>query len=447
MAAKAAHRPGVAFINLGCRVNRVETDLIASQLTNAGCEVCGVEEADLIVINTCAVTGEAQAKTRKAARHACGLPQRPIVIACGCAASLFADELRTAAPRLVVEPCKDAVAHRALELLGMAEGAPLDGSGQAEGTGSHRASPSPLAPTVSLTPTGRVRPGIKIQDGCDNRCTYCIVWKARGPSRALPSEDVVSAVREACARGAHEVVLTGINLGSYRAPQADPLGEGATLDALLAELLEQTTIDRLRISSIEPPDVNERLLTVMAGSDGRIAPFLHVCLQSGCDQTLQRMGRLYTTTEFSRMVSQARSYLPAIAIETDVIAGFPGETDVEFASSYDFCKSMGFSRMHVFRYSRRPGTPAATYPNQVAPTTLAERAATLRKLARQMRQDAARSLDGITDNLLVIEPTRAVGGHLFDIVVPEAQAVGSYLQATLKFNSNLNLSAEIEQVY
>ena len=436
LATTGAGRPKVAFINLGCRVNRVETDLIASQLTDAGCTVCGIEEADLIIINTCAVTGEAQAKTRKAARHACRLAQKPIVIACGCAASLFAEELRAAAPGLIVEKRKDAVARKALELLGMAS------SAKELGTTAPDDSAGPFASSFSLTPTGRVRPGIKIQDGCDNRCTYCIVWKARGASRSLPSDEVVRSVQEACARGAHEVVLTGINLGSYRAPQGDSLGTDAPLDSLLTRLLNGTSMDRLRISSIEPPDVDEPLLSVMASSDGRIAPFLHVCLQSGCDQTLSRMGRLYTTAEFSQMVTQARHYLPGLAVETDVIAGFPGETDAEFAASYDFCKAIGFSRVHVFRYSRRPGTPAATFPQQVPPTTIAKRAGKLRDLARMMRNDFARSLDGLVDDLLVIEPGRAVGGHLFDVMVSESYPAGTYLQATLKLDSNVKLKAE-----
>ena len=419
--------PQVAVVNLGCRVNRVEADLIASRLVDLGCQIVPEADADAVVINTCAVTGEAQAKARKAVRHARDLPRSPVVVACGCAANLFAEELRIAAPGLVVERRKDLVADIVMGLLGF--------------DGSAVASQSHLPACAAVTPTGRMRPGIKIQDGCDNRCTYCIVWKARGPSVSLASDEVVAAVREACARGAHEVVLTGINLGSYRTSRSDALGEGSTLDVLLRHLLDQTTVDRLRLSSIEPPDVTDKLLDVMASSDGRIAPFLHVCLQSGCDATLERMGRLYNTSEFADMVARARAHVPGIALETDVIAGFPGETAADFQSSRDFCRSMGFSRMHVFRYSRRPGTPAADM-EQVEPGVISERASELRALGRSMRLDFARSLDGLEDDLLVIERGRAVGAHAFDVQVDESLEPGTYLRATIKLDLNLKLRVE-----
>ena len=419
--------PRVAVVNLGCRVNRVEADLIASRLVELGCQIVHETEADAVVINTCAVTGEAQAKARKAVRHARDLPKAPVVVACGCAANLFAEELCTAAPGTVIERRKDRVADLVMDLLGFDTSSTM---------------PQGHVPTcTAITPTGRMRPGIKIQDGCDNRCTYCIVWKARGPSVSLASDEVVAAVDAACARGAHEVVLTGINLGSYRTSRGDTLGEGSTLDALLRRLLDETSVERLRLSSIEPPDVTDKLLDVMATSAGRIAPFLHVCLQSGCDATLERMGRLYNTAEFADVVNRARAHVPGIALETDVIAGFPGETAAEYQSSRDFCHAMGFSRMHVFRYSRRPGTPAATMA-QVESTIVSERASELRALGRSMRLDFARSLDGLKDNLLVIEPGRSVGAHLFDIQVDSSLEPGTYLQATIKLDSNLTLSVD-----
>ena len=419
--------PRVAVVNLGCRVNRVEADLIASRLVELGCQIVHETEADAVVINTCAVTGEAQAKARKAVRHARDLPKAPVVVACGCAANLFAEELCTAAPGTVIERRKDRVADLVMDLLGFDTSSTMP--------------QDHVLTCAAITPTGRMRPGIKIQDGCDNRCTYCIVWKARGPSVSLASDEVVAAVDAACARGAHEVVLTGINLGSYRTSRGDTLGEGSTLDALLRRLLDETSVERLRLSSIEPPDVTDKLLDVMAASAGRIAPFLHVCLQSGCDATLERMGRLYNTAEFADVVNRARAHVPGIALETDVIAGFPGETAAEYQSSRDFCHAMGFSRMHVFRYSRRPGTPAATMA-QVESTIVSERASELRALGRSMRLDFARSLDGLKDNLLVIEPGRSVGAHLFDIQVDSSLEPGTYLQATIKLDSNLTLSVD-----
>lgn len=409
-------RPGVALVNLGCRVNRVELDLMASELERAGVALVGEEEASAVVVNTCAVTGEAEAKTRKAVRRAAGLPQGPLVVATGCVANLFSDELSALAPNVVVEREKSRVAARVLEGLGLAAG------------GEGRAEPAPCDPGA-VTPTGRTRPGIKIQDGCDNRCTYCIVWRARGAARSEAPGRVVSEVRAAMARGAHEVVLTGINLGSYRA--SDGRGRELDLPALLELLLAETGVERVRLSSIEPPDVTERLCSVMAASGGRVAPFLHVCLQSGCDETLRRMARVYRTDLFRRVAETARSHVPDIALSTDLIVGFPGETEEEFGRSLAFCREMRFSWMHVFRYSRRPGTPAATMPGQVPAGVSAERGRRARELAREMRLAEATRLVGAEDLVVVQYPGRAVSGGLFDVAVDPSIPVDSLVRVRL----------------
>lgn len=409
-------RPGVALVNLGCRVNRVELDLMASELERAGVALVGEEEASAVVVNTCAVTGEAEAKTRKAVRRAAGLPQGPLVVATGCVANLFSDELSALAPNVVVEREKSRVAARVLEGLGLAAG------------GEGRAEPAPCDPGA-VTPTGRTRPGIKIQDGCDNRCTYCIVWRARGAARSEAPGRVLSEVRAAMARGAHEVVLTGINLGSYRA--SDGRGRELDLPALLELLLAETGVERVRLSSIEPPDVTERLCSVMAASGGRVAPFLHVCLQSGCDETLRRMARVYRTDLFRRVAETARSHVPDIALSTDLIVGFPGETEEEFGRSLAFCREMRFSWMHVFRYSRRPGTPAATMPGQVPADVSAERGRRARELAREMRLAEATGLVGAEDLVVVQYPGRAVSGGLFDVAVDPSIPVDSLVRVRL----------------
>lgn len=409
-------RAGVALVNLGCRVNRVELDLMASELERAGVALVGEEDASAVVVNTCAVTGEAEAKTRKAVRRAAGLPQAPLVVATGCVANLFSDELSALAPNVVVERDKSRVAARVLEGLGLAPAA--DGSPAGTSCGAD-----------TVTPTGRTRPGIKIQDGCDNRCTYCIVWRARGAARSEAPGRVLSEVRAAMERGAHEVVLTGINLGSYRA--ADERGRELDLPALLEVLLAETGVERVRLSSIEPPDVTERLCSVMAASGGRVAPFLHVCLQSGCDETLRRMARVYRTDLFRRVVETARSHVPDIALSTDLIVGFPGETEEEFERSLAFCREMRFSWMHVFRYSRRPGTPAATMPGQVPADVSAERGRRARELAREMRRAEAERLVGAEDLVVVQYPGRAVSGGLFDVVVDDSIPVDSLVRVRL----------------
>ena len=427
---KGHSKPRIAVVNLGCRVNRVETDLIARRLVDAGCSIAIGDEAsaDVIVINTCAVTGEAQAKTRKAVRHAARLVGASRVVVCGCAVSLFAEELRTSAPDIVLETQKDLVPSRVLSILGA----------------DAHAAPTSSELAVAPTPTGRMRPGIKIQDGCDNRCSFCIVWKARGPSRSLPSKEIIRAIDEACARGAHEVVLTGINLGSYRAPSDDDLGKDARLEELLGTILSRTGIERVRLSSIEPPDVTDALLDVMAQSGGRIAPFLHICLQSGCDATLERMGRLYRTSHYAQIVKTARRRLHKVAIGTDVIVGFPGETDEEFAETCDFCRQMGFAKMHIFRYSRRPGTPAARFANQVDPHTSSRRSKELRRIAHDLRMANLSELDGERDDVLVIAPGRAIDSRLFEVKVNPQLEVDSMVNVRLELDDEGELKGLVD---
>ena len=432
------HAPRVAVSNLGCRVNRVELDAIAGELVAAGCELVDEESADLVVVNTCAVTGEAEAKARKAVRHAAGLPGHPIVVATGCAASLFADELAALAENVEVEPEKDRVAIRALshflpdDLSHFAAGAGVgartnagergavnqsDASGNpSSASAAGGVAPSPLAaldigesvaPGHAITPTGRMRPGLKVQDGCDHRCTYCIVWKARGRARSLDAADVVSQVRALVSEGAREVVLTGIDLGRYES-------QGLDLAGLLDRVLDQTEVGRVRLSSVEPAGVTDELLRVMAASDGRVAEFLHVPLQAGCDETLRRMGRPYTVAEYRAIVDRAREAVPHLALACDLIVGFPGETDEDFATSLETCREIGFAKMHVFRYSKRPGTPAADMSDQVAPEVMVERSRAMREMAAASRRAYAESLVGTSQLVLIERADSGVTGGLVE---------------------------------
>ena len=432
------HAPRVAVSNLGCRVNRVELDAIAGELVAAGCELVDEESADLVVVNTCAVTGEAEAKARKAVRHAAGLPGHPIVVATGCAASLFADELAALADNVEVEPDKDRVAIRALshflpdDLSHFAAGAGVGARTNAAECGTVNSSavsvnplsasaaggvvPSPFAPLDigesvapghAITPTGRMRPGLKVQDGCDHRCTYCIVWKARGRARSLDAADVVSQVRALVSEGAREVVLTGIDLGRYES-------QGLDLAGLLDRVLDETEVGRVRLSSVEPAGVTPRLLRVMAASDGRVAEFLHVPLQAGCDETLRRMGRPYTVAEYRAIVDRAREAVPHLALACDLIVGFPGETDEDFATSLETCREIGFAKMHVFRYSKRPGTPAADMSDQVAPEVMVERSRAMREMAAASRRAYAESLVGTSQLVLVERADSGVTGGLVE---------------------------------
>lgn len=423
----------VSLHNLGCRVNRVELDSIALELVKAGCELVGEHEAQLIVINTCAVTGEAEAKARKAVRHAATLEQKPKVVATGCVASLFADELKGLGSNVYVEPIKSNIAHRVLELGSQAvlgNGSEFTDSGTALGErvnlfdrglmpeAKNCAAPSNNVSEPSsyaVTPTGRMRPGIKIQDGCDNRCTYCIVWKARGKAQSVDVASIIDGINSLIENGAQEVVLTGIDLGRYQY-------EGLGLSDLLRTILSETTIGRVRLSSIEPAGVTPELLQLMASSRGRIAPFLHIPLQSGCDETLGRMNRPYSVEQYRRVIDMARSCVSDIAIACDLIVGFPGETEAEFAQSLATCQEIGFANMHVFRYSKRPGTPAATMPDQVPAALSAERSKLMRDCAQLSRRSYVASLVGKEQLVLVEGNKLGVTGGLVECLVDEGQA-------------------------
>lgn len=416
-------RPKVAFVNLGCRVNRVEIDAIAQELESVGCEPVDSSEADLVVINTCAVTGEAEAKARKAVRRAASLPQRPTVIATGCVVNLFADELSQLADNVIVEPNKTKVAPCALEVLGWKHA-----SQDAWETGV-------------LTPTGRVRPGIKIQDGCDNRCTYCIVWRARGASRSISASEVLKQVQKEVHHGAREVVLTGINLGRYEDASEH---SAIRLPELLDMLLERTDVGRIRLSSIEPQDVSPTLLDCMASSQGRVAPFLHIPLQSGCEATLRRMGRACSAKQYEQVVMDAYERVDGLAVGCDLIVGFPQESEEEFEESLSFCERMRFSRMHVFRYSKRPGTIAASMSGQVDPRISAERARRARELAVRLRHEAALARVGHDELVCIQAPGKGVSGGLFDVQVSHGE-LGQLVYAHVKSCAGDLLDAREEE--
>lgn len=395
--------PFVSVVNLGCRVNRVESDRMTVDFARAGFGLVDEDEADLVVINTCAVTGEAEAKTRKAVRHAVNLPRKPYVVVTGCAVNLHPDSLAELSDRVVIEPMKTDVAARAADLLGFGETGACDG-----GLDSRE-----LADLL-----GRSRLGVKIQDGCNNRCTYCIVWKARGPERSVPVDAVLEQVREAHAAGIPEVVLTGVNLGAYDGMGPDD--DHVEIDELLDAILTETDISHVRLSSIEPMDVSERLVRRMAAEPRRVAPFLHLPVQSGCTATLQRMGRPYSAEEFERTVARIREILPAASISGDLIVGFPGETDGEFEQTRAFVERVGFSRLHVFRYSARPGTIAAEMPDQVAPEVMADRSLAIRKLVERTARADAQARIGTTERAVVEYPGRGTLGSFHRVVLDDA---------------------------
>ncbi len=367
----------VSFKTLGCKVNQVESEQIAAVLLGGEVELASDSDAHVIVVNTCTVTAEADHKARKAVRHALGLPHKPFVIVTGCLAALDADGLKSLGERVVVEADKRLVAERVAALIG-----------------AGALAQSVAQDVVSPPRAGRAfhtRAMVKVEDGCDNFCTYCVVPHARGVPRSTPLADVLAEVETLVAAGVREVVLTGINIGRYD-------DDGVDLPALI-EAIAATGIQRIRLSSIEPPDVDARFLQIAAATPA-FCRHLHVPLQSGCDRTLTEMGRHYTAAGYAATVARARDALPGLALTTDVLVGFPGETDAEAAETFAFLKRVGFAKLHVFRYSPRPGTIAAARTDRVRPATVAKRAELVRARGERMRDAHLRAQVGTTVEVL-----------------------------------------------
>ena len=341
--------------SLGCKLNQSEMDSLAAQLARGGHQIVAAPgEADLCVFNTCAVTHVAAQKSRQALRRLHRENPGARLVVTGCYAELTPEELRDLPG---VELVAGNLAKDNLALL----------------IGSDTQNPE----SRIEIPKSRTRAFVKIQDGCDNACAYCIIHVARGPQRSRPPEMVLAEVRAYVATGHKEVVLTGVHIGAYGRDGARD--SGTDIWALVARILDETDVARLRLSSIEPWDLPESALALW--QNPRLCRHLHLPLQSGCDATLARMNRRYTTAEFAALVATARAAIPDLAVTTDVIVGFPGETDAEFDASLAFVRELGFARVHVFPYSLRAGTPAARMPGQVPAPVKAERAKAMRAAA------------------------------------------------------------------
>jgi threonylcarbamoyladenosine tRNA methylthiotransferase MtaB len=346
--------------SVGCRLNIGEIEAAARHLSGLGHRVVtDGDEADLIVLNTCAVTGDAARKSRHSIRRLRRLHPEARVVVTGCFAELEPETVADLGADLVVgNDDKDRLPDLLIEHGLLPCDAPIERVGHARGV-----------------PVGiRTRAFLKVQDGCDNRCAYCIVTTARGRGRSRPAPDVVREILELSDQGFIEVVLSGVHLGSY----GHDLGRRRGLEELVRTVLAETPVPRLRLSSIEPWDIEDGFFSLF--EDPRLLPHLHLPMQSGCDATLVRMARRSTVAEIRSLISAARRAVPDLAVSTDVMVGFPGETDTEFETSLATVEELAFSRLHVFRFSRRAGTPAASFPDQVPGSVAAERSATMHAL-------------------------------------------------------------------
>lgn len=371
--------------SLGCRLNQSEIGDLARRFAAVGCAVVSDPgTAGVCILNTCAVTAQAECKTRRLLGKLHRRSPGARIAAIGCLATLAPETL--AALSGVEWVISNAEKERTLEIV-----APQIAC----------LTPAPGNPGAPA-PARRTRAFVKVQEGCDNHCTYCIVRVLRGQARSRLLGDVVAEVQHLGASGYHEVVLSGVNLGSY----GQDLGAGLGLGDLLRALLLHTTLPRLRLSSVEPWDVDERLLALWA--DPRLCRQLHLTLQSGCDETLRRMGRRFTAQGIARLVETARAMIPGLAITTDVMVGFPGEDEEAFAECLAFVERLGFSRLHVFPFSARPGTPAAAMRGQVPLSVRRERAHRMRELGAQLAERFQRRFLG-RDLPVLWEQRRADG--------------------------------------
>lgn len=370
----------VRLESVGCRLNIGEIEAMARSLAAAGHRVVGPgEPAELCILNTCSVTSIASKKSRQLIRQLRRSHPGAAVVVTGCDTELEPEAALGAGVDLVVGNAdKDRLLEMAAAAELLREPAPdLDG-------------------TDLFLPGGgsRTRAFLKVQDGCDNRCTFCVTTIARGSGRSVAADDLVHEVRALLDLGYREVVLSGVHLGSY----GHDAGDRSGLHRLVARLLADTDVPRLRLSSLEPWDVESSFFELFA--DRRLLPHLHLPLQSGCDATLKRMARRTSRREFSRLVQAARAAVPGVSVSTDVIVGFPGESEEEFEASIDFVEAVGFTRLHVFRYSPRAGTLAATMPDQVPAPVAQERSRRMHALGAELEQRFNSSLVGTTADVL-----------------------------------------------
>jgi threonylcarbamoyladenosine tRNA methylthiotransferase MtaB len=365
-AREAAYRGTVAIRTLGCKLNQADSNVLARRFVEAGYRlVDSVAQADVFVLNTCTVTAAADAKARQTLRAARRANPRAFIVATGCYAQRAAAELtRLEAVSLVAgNSQKDRLV--SMVMLGHER--------------KERPAPSPPAPVALGTSIGRTRAMIKIQEGCNQVCAYCIVPKVRGRERSIPPEVLVRQIAQQVAEGFQEVVLTGTQLGTYGFDIP-----GVNLVGLLRRVLAETRVPRLRVSSLQAQEIDPELLELWG--DRRLCPHFHLPLQSGSDQILKAMRRRYDAARFASTVELIRRTVPDASITTDLIVGFPGEGDAEFQASRDFARSLRFSDMHIFPFSPRPGTSAAYLREKVPVPTIKERAEEMQMVAAQSFQ-------------------------------------------------------------
>ncbi|MDO5117664.1 MAG: MiaB/RimO family radical SAM methylthiotransferase [Eggerthellaceae bacterium] len=406
---------GLYVSNLGCKVNRVESDSLLARAQRCEWIADSEKDADVIVVNTCTVTGEAQKKTRKAIRQALRSNDDARIVVAGCAAAIDPDELASIDPRIVIVSKQDLETYIE-EMLPANEIEACD--------------------ALRVGERFRTRVGIKVQDGCANACTYCIVHTARGKVWSKPSSSVIDEAIRYMGAGVRELVFAGINLGSYN-------DGGMGITDLVFEVLKATdAVDekgipamRLRLSSIEPCDIDDAFIELLASSNGRVCRHLHIPVQSGSSKVLSEMARPYDADAYLDLIRRLYERVPKISISTDIIVGFPGETDQDFKETLELARACRFSKIHVFPYSRRKGTPAAIRPDQIDPEAKRIRSTSLRALSDELRKEDAESRIGDEELVVVERAGRGLTESYHEVRVSKKVPLGSMVRARIERGS------------
>lgn len=413
-------------ITLGCKVNQCESAAIGRLLEAAGCAKLQQDAPpDVVIINTCTVTGKAAMQSRQAIRKAVRLFPEARIVVTGCHAQIAPGQIRSIDGVDLIVGHHDKM--RIAERLTLAAGANASEPSGAIGS----IDPPAFSPLPPLGRNDRTRAFLKIQDGCNAFCTYCIVPYARGRSRSMPAADVSAHLQQATAEGFREVVLTGIHLGAYGADLDPP----THLTALLQKLIRQAAIHRIRLSSIEPTEIGEPMLELFGdGGEGPICRHFHIPLQSGDDAVLSRMGRPYTAGQFARLINHIHSCVPMAAIGVDVMAGFPGETDAAFDRTCRLIENLPITYLHVFPFSPRKGTPAAGFKDKVPERITGIRCRRLRQLGEEKRKAFLHRMIGRKVTVLIQTAGGPLTGQprgLSDNYVPVTLEAGTYKQNDL----------------
>ena len=367
----------VAFVSLGCKVNQYETNAMSQEFMNAGYEVVSSSDvADIYIVNTCTVTNMADRKSRQMLRRMKEINPSSILVACGCYAQVAKQELEK------IEEIDIIIGNNEKkEIVSIVE----EYANKEENDTDNSTSDCIISDVMcqreyvefgDTTYTEKTRAVVKIQDGCDRFCSYCIIPYARGRVRSRQPENIISEVEQIVEKGIKEIVITGIHIASY----GKDFKTGIGLIDLLEMLNKIEHLERIRLGSIEPTIITKEFVDRLSKLE-KICNHFHLSLQSGCDETLKRMNRKYTTDEFEKGTKLLREKFSEASLTTDVIVGFPGETEEEFEKTYEFLKKIAFYKMHVFKYSQRKGTKAAVMPNQIDSATKEKRSRILIELS------------------------------------------------------------------